>query len=89
MHQDVVGGGLPALSFPWVVVLQGQLPVNVRQFGLYSPHEPPVRAFTRPFHQPVPLARSDTGTIRIVVHGRQLFGFRRATFQPYTSATYG
>lgn len=89
MDQDVVGGGLPALPLPRVVVLQGQANVKFRQFSLYSPHEPPVRAFTRPFHQPVSLVRSDTGTIRIVVHGRQLFGFRLVIFHPYTSATYG
>lgn len=89
MNQNVVGGSLSALPLPRVVVLQAQVKVKFRQFSLYSPHEPPVRAFSRPFHQPVPLARSDTGTIRVVVHGRQLFGFRCATFQPYTSATYG
>ena len=72
-YQNIVGLGLLALFPIWIVEVQSQCVVEVRQFMLDSLNQPFVTRFPRTLHQLLPLVNRGLNATSLIIHSSYIF----------------
>jgi hypothetical protein len=75
-NQNIMGLGLLALLPIWIVEVQSQCVIEVRQFMFDSLNQPFVTCFPRTLHQLLPLVNSGLNTTSLIIHSSNKFELR-------------